>query len=261
MEIISRKEAKEQGLKFYFTGQPCVRGHINKRYASGKCVSCSEEDRKKWREDNRERANELRRNAYWRDPQKGRDSVKKYRAEDPARTKEQYKKWYWEDPEKRRQSRRDHYRQNREKIRAIENARNKECRAARLEAERRYIEKNRDKVRERKREYNRRKYKTDKRHKAILFMRRQLADFLAGKKGRTEDLLGYTRDDLVQHMESLFHDGMSWDNHGEWHIDHITPISHFLKEGKDAPHVVHALENLQPLWAFDNLSKGAKLLD
>ena len=46
MEIITRKEAKEQGLKKYFTGKPCPRGHISERYMSGRCVACSKYDRK-----------------------------------------------------------------------------------------------------------------------------------------------------------------------------------------------------------------------
>lgn len=57
-------------------------------------------------------------------------------------------------------------------------------------------------------------------------------------------------------MESLFEDGMSWDNHGEWHIDHIKPVSLF--NPKEKASVVNSLKNLQPLWAHENLSKGNK---
>ena len=46
---------------------------------------------------------------------------------------------------------------------------------------------------------------------------------------------------------------MSWDNHGEWHVDHIIPISLF-KEGTDAG-VVNRLDNLRAMWATDNLVK------
>jgi hypothetical protein len=67
------------------------------------------------------------------------------------------------------------------------------------------------------------------------------------KEGKSIDLLGYSYLELKEHIESLFTDGMSWDNHGEWHIDHIRPISKF---DKDTPQsVVNALSNLQPLWA------------
>jgi len=80
---------------------------------------------------------------------------------------------------------------------------------------------------------------------------------LNGKKSsRTIDLLGYSADDLKRHIESLFKEGMSWDNYGEWHVDHIKPVSLFNVD--DDISIVNSLENLQPLWAFENLSKGNK---
>ena len=73
------------------------------------------------------------------------------------------------------------------------------------------------------------------------------------KEGHTIDLLGYSASDLKTHIESLFTEGMSWDNHGEWHIDHIRPVLSFDKDTH--PSVVNALSNLQPLWAKDNRNK------
>lgn len=68
--------------------------------------------------------------------------------------------------------------------------------------------------------------------------------------------LGYTSFQLKEHLEKQFLDGMSWDNWGkEWHIDHRMPVSRWPL-GSD-PSEVNALSNLQPLWKFDNLSKGA----
>jgi len=49
---------------------------------------------------------------------------------------------------------------------------------------------------------------------------------------------------------------MSWDNYGEWHIDHIKPVSLF--DELENVNVVNSLDNLQPLWASENLSKGNK---
>jgi hypothetical protein len=43
LKIITRKEAKEQGLKHYFTGKPCVNGHICIRFVSGTCKECGAE--------------------------------------------------------------------------------------------------------------------------------------------------------------------------------------------------------------------------
>jgi hypothetical protein len=73
------------------------------------------------------------------------------------------------------------------------------------------------------------------------------------KSGHTIDVLGYSADELKEHIENLFTEGMSWDNWGEWHIDHIKPVSVFDPETDVS--IVNALENLQPLWAIENLRK------
>lgn len=83
-----------------------------------------------------------------------------------------------------------------------------------------------------------------------------------GKDGRTwESLVGYTRADLMAHLEARFGPGMTWDNIGEWHIDHITPRSAFAFAAPSDPgfRACWALSNLQPLWATDNLRKASRL--
>lgn len=90
-----------------------------------------------------------------------------------------------------------------------------------------------------------------------VFMRGCLKRLMTSKNGsRTEKLLGYSRFTLVSRIEFQFKDGMSWENYGEWHIDHKKPISRFLTQGVTDPKIINALSNLQPLWAKDNLSKG-----
>lgn len=76
-----------------------------------------------------------------------------------------------------------------------------------------------------------------------------------------EDLVGYTIDALRTHIEKQFTKGMSWENYGDWHLDHRTPISahNFTQPTHEDFKKCWALKNLQPLWALDNLSKGAKL--
>lgn len=75
------------------------------------------------------------------------------------------------------------------------------------------------------------------------------------------ELLGCTIEELRTHLEAQFQEGMTWDNYGRdgWHIDHIKPCSSFdlLKEAEQRECFHYT--NLQPLWAKDNLSKGAKL--
>lgn len=78
------------------------------------------------------------------------------------------------------------------------------------------------------------------------------------KKNKTEDMLGCSFEKLKEHLEGKFKDGMSWDNHGEWHIDHIVPLSSASTEEEilDLCHYT----NLQPLWRSENLSKRDKIL-
>ncbi|WP_242221636.1 HNH endonuclease signature motif containing protein [Shinella zoogloeoides] len=86
----------------------------------------------------------------------------------------------------------------------------------------------------------------------------------SSKGGRSwETLVGYSLEALKIHLEQRFQRGMSWENYGRggWHIDHIIPRSAFNYQ---TPQDIDfkrcwALENLQPLWEFDNISKGAKL--
>jgi hypothetical protein len=76
----------------------------------------------------------------------------------------------------------------------------------------------------------------------------------------SESLLGYTIAELRTHLERQFLPGMSWHNMGKWHIDHIVPLASFTITGPDDPELKRAwaLPNLRPLWARDNIAKGAK---
>jgi len=74
------------------------------------------------------------------------------------------------------------------------------------------------------------------------------------KQGHTIDMLGYSALELKEHIEKQFLPGMTWENHGDWHIDHKKPVTLF--ESTEDIKVVCALDNLQPLWEFDNLSKS-----
>jgi hypothetical protein len=78
---------------------------------------------------------------------------------------------------------------------------------------------------------------------------------------RTIDLLGIDIKGLWKHLKSKFKTGMTIKNHGKiWHIDHIIPIASFdLTDPKQQAKCFH-YTNLQPLWAHENLSKGAKIL-
>lgn len=84
-----------------------------------------------------------------------------------------------------------------------------------------------------------------------------------GKGGKTTaSLVGWTISELRAHLEKQFLGGMSWANMGEWHIDHIVPLASFSISDHADPELrrAWALSNLRPLWAKENMSKGAKKL-
>lgn len=83
------------------------------------------------------------------------------------------------------------------------------------------------------------------------------------KNGRRSfDLVGYSLEELMAHLESKFEPWMTWDNYGRggWHVDHIRPLSSFDYETPDCPdfRAAWALNNLQPLGESENIAKGAK---
>lgn len=113
---------------------------------------------------------------------------------------------------------------------------------------------------ERRNQYWRNRYQNDLKYRVKQTMGNRLrATLLTGKNNqRIEDILGYSIEQLMEHLEFQFKEGMSWDNYGEWHIDHIKPIDSFdfISYEDEEFKKCWSLENLQPLWAEDNLKKS-----
>jgi hypothetical protein len=78
------------------------------------------------------------------------------------------------------------------------------------------------------------------------------------KNAKTEDILGCTIEEFRDYISLKFTKGMNFDNHGKWHLDHIIPLASAETE-EDIIRLNH-YTNFQPLWAADNISKGAKTL-
>lgn len=78
------------------------------------------------------------------------------------------------------------------------------------------------------------------------------------KVSKVANILGCDYTTLKHHLESKFCNGMSWENMGLWHIDHIIPSSSATNE-QELLNLNNYL-NLQPLWAVDNLRKSNKLI-
>jgi len=79
------------------------------------------------------------------------------------------------------------------------------------------------------------------------------------KSAATLELIGCSSKELRCYIESLFTKGMSWDNYGKWHIDHILPCNSFDLTLESEQRKCFNYKNLQPLWAKDNLRKGDRV--
>jgi hypothetical protein len=94
-------------------------------------------------------------------------------------------------------------------------------------------------------------------------LRKRLRDIMkSARKGGWDSpsqLTGCTSQELAKHIEKQFTKGMTWANYGidGWHVDHIMPCSKF-----DHTNPLHVKQcwhytNLRPLWANENMDKGA----
>ena len=127
-------------------------------------------------------------------------------------------------------------------------------------------EENKEHVNKYKRDYERNRRREDPKYRLGVRTRTAVYTCLkeanVAKYRRTFDLLGYSIEKLMIHLEALFTVGMTWDNYGEWHVDHKIPMNSFQFESTDDIEFKECwkLSNLQPLWGPDNLTKGTKLL-
>ena len=100
-------------------------------------------------------------------------------------------------------------------------------------------------------------------YRLVKIQRSRIYQALKGKfkSKKTMTLLGCTAKEFKAHLESLFKEGMTWDNYGEWHVDHIKPLSLFQLELDSEQQAAFNYLNTQPLWAKENLQKRNKYND
>lgn len=112
------------------------------------------------------------------------------------------------------------------------------------------------------RDYFRERYQTNLDFRLAQKLRARIRNALKGasKSTHTFDLLGCSLDELRAHIETLFKTGMTWENYGAggWHLDHIKPCASFDLTDPEQQRICFHYTNLQPLWAGENLRKGAK---
>lgn len=196
---------------------------------SGRCKECDAEYKKIYYETHREFISE--RQAYFRN-------------RNPELTKARKRAEYEKNREKYLEYQRQYRINNAEKKRAMD---------------KRYAKTHAEKIRE-----NKRKYQTKRRKEDVqLRLKEQTAHRISEalkrqgykKTDRTVDILGCTIPELKKHLEAQFTEGMTWENYGEWHIDHIIPCIAFDLSKKEEMQKCFNYKNLQPLWAKENYSK------
>jgi hypothetical protein len=166
-------------------------------------------------------------------------AMKKYfsKPETKKRLRENYNKWYEQNKEHRKEYLKE------------------------------YREKNIDNIRKTKRDYERNRKASDPLYKLISNFRTAIYTVLkesnVDKYGHYFDILQYTPEELINHLEKQFKDDMTWENYGIWHVDHKLPITSFdIQEMGDEEFMrCWCLDNLQPMWGEENIRKSNKILE
>lgn len=236
----TRKEAKSLGARFYYTGKPCKRGHWSKRLKAGVCCECTKNYDSRDKAKNPNRRIELSKI-------KSQRQKERYHSDEEYRRKRIDERMAWHkkkmdtDPEyaeKIRQEAREQGKRRWEKIGSAEKACHQWARwREKLKAE------------------------EPEKWKAIQCCRNWITRCIKNGHSKTKSTqteLGYTYSEFIEDIESKMRPGMTWGNHGEWHIDHIKPVSAFVNDGITDPSIINALSNMQPLWAEENMAKGDK---
>jgi hypothetical protein len=196
---------------------------------------------KKYYEENKNKIAENKKLYY----QEKKDGIlkkqKKYYEENPESLKEKSKESYYKNIENNRERRRKYYHDNKENLLK--------------QQKENYLVDGAEKIRNRR--------KTDVLYRLRGSLGNRLRDFLKQngyrKNQKIFQTIGCTPEELRQHLEEMFKNGMNWENYGEWHIDHIIPLSSAKSE--EEIYKLNHYTNLQPLWKEENLSKGNKILD
>jgi hypothetical protein len=195
-----------------------------------------------WYLKNQDIIKEKRRIRYLQNKNREIESSKKYYKKNKDKISEYSKRWSEKNKERLKILNRIWTKNNPEKVKATIQ---------------RYKIKNKEKIRE-----TRKIYASTPKAKLINSLRcatKRIAYYSgAKKKFPTVKILGCSFKKAKEYLESKFKDGMSWENYGKWHIDHIRPLTSFDLSDENQQLEAGHYTNLQPLWASENIRKGAK---
>jgi hypothetical protein len=171
-------------------------------------------------------------------------------------------KYYRDNRDRIRKSKQEWYQKNKKEI--IDNQ--KAYRRCTIENRRSYQSRYRQRHLAERRKYDRewasRTRVKDVQYKLKSNLRRRMRVLISSgdKTNSALVLLGCTIEEFKAYIESKFQEGMTWGNYSKtgWHIDHIKPCASFDLTKADEQHACFHYTNMQPLWAKDNMVKGAK---
>jgi len=230
------------------------------------CKMCVKKRRGKWHERNREdQVSKMKR--YWIE---NREDMLCYKAQYNQKNKELINKkchdYYEKNRPKVLAQMKEHRIANKDQINQRRRTRRIENYESVTEKRREYAAKNRGRINKRAAMYCANRKETDMGYRILTNLRTRICIAIkkshSNKSNGTTKLLGCTIPELRKHLENQFAPGMSWDNwaRGGWHIDHIIPCASFDLSDPKQQRKCFNYKNLQPLWALDNLKKGARLV-
>jgi hypothetical protein len=121
-----------------------------------------------------------------------------------------------------------------------------------------YVKNNRPKINKRQSAYIKQRCAENPLFKLTKNTRKMVSRYMLGEKSkRTQEIIGCSYEELKTYIENQFTEGMTWDNYGMdgWHVDHIKPLA--MANSEEEIIASNHYSNLQPMWALDNLKKGA----
>lgn len=218
---------------------------------------------------NKERDRKVRRERYLRNRELEREKQRIYREANKERIREQQREYRAAHKDAINAKQRERRKANLDEYRAKDRSRrtSAEERAKAVAKTKAWVCANKSRSLAWRREYRAKKIKEDAIYRARVALRRrfymalrnQVYDGWNIRAGEAVRLLGCTMSEFVTHIESLWSDGMTWDNWSRngWHIDHIVPLSAFELSDPEQLQAACHYTNLRPLWAVENLRKGA----
>lgn len=185
-----------------------------------------------------------------------KQTIKKYQ----EANKDKIKQYLKNNEIKIKAREKQYYIKNRKNILKQKKERYADIKEYKLEYQKKYRKNNEEVLRKKHTEYGNNRRKKDVKFRLACNIRSAFSTWLCSNKKskKTFEYISYTKEELIAHLESLFQSGMTWENYGEWHIDHIKPLSLFDSTSEADMHEAWRKENLQPLWATDNLRKNNK---